>query len=181
MGKSAAEKILLSRDICVLDTDVLARQLVEPGAPALEEIKAWLGEPVVSSSGQLRRDLLAEIVFSDPAALHRLQAILHPRIRNLWKEQAELWRSQMKPVAVIVIPLLFETNAEAEFESVICVACSAGTQRERLTDRGWDNKQIEQRIAAQWPIERKMMAADHVVWTEGSMETTVEQLERIIF
>jgi dephospho-CoA kinase len=78
-----------------------------------------------------------------------------------------------------VIPLLFETRAESHFNKIICVACSAATQRERLLARGWTPEQIQQRLAAQWPVEQKISRADFVVWTDGALVAHGQQLERI--
>jgi dephospho-CoA kinase len=78
-----------------------------------------------------------------------------------------------------MIPLLFETRAESHFDKIICVACSAATQRERLLARGWTPEQIQQRLAAQWPVEQKISRADFVVWTEGALDAHAQQLERI--
>ena len=83
-------------------------------------------------------------------------------------------------MAVVVIPLLFETNVAAHFDATVCVACSAVTQRERLLARGWTAEQIEQRLQAQWPVEKKMSLVDFVVWTEGALAVHAEQLARII-
>src|SRR5262249_43326036 len=105
---------------------------------------------------------------------------LHPRIRALWLAQAEVWRAGHRS-GVVVIPLLFETDAATQFDATICVACSAATQRRRLMERGWSTEQIEQRLRAQWPSEKKMALADFVVWTEGPLEICTAQLDRILF
>src|SRR5689334_8516826 len=149
MGKSTAAEILRQRGVPVIDTDQLARDVVQPGQPALEEIKLAFGNELVDVRGCLRRDRLAEIVFSDPAAREKLESITHPRIRALWGKEVEGWRAQHQPVGAVIIPLLFETHAEKEFDSTICVACSAATQQKRLQERGWTPEQIEQRVAAQ--------------------------------
>ena len=101
--------------------------------------KCWQpsGAEIAGPDGQLRRDELARRVFADPAARRRLEDILHPRIRALWRAQVETWRADGRPLAVVVIPLLFETKAEAELDATICVACSAATQHQRLLARGW--------------------------------------------
>ncbi len=80
----------------------------------------------------------------------KLEAILHPRIRAAWLAQLETWRRENHPLAVVVIPLLFETRAESRFDKIVCVACSAAAQHERLRARGWNAEQIRQRLAAQW-------------------------------
>jgi len=177
MGKSAAEDFLRQQRVPVIDTDVLARQLVEPGQPALGEIRDAFGGSVLGPDGRLRRDELAKLVFNDKDARLRLEQILHPRIRSLWRQQIETWRGEGKAIAIVVIPLLFETGAENELDETICVACSASTQRERLLARGWSEMEIDQRIAAQMPIEKKIEKADYVIWSEGSLEVLASQLK----
>ena len=180
MGKSAADALLRQRQIPVVDTDLLAREVVEPGQPALAEIGRQFGPEYLGPDGRLRRDALARRIFADPQARHQLEAILHPRIRRLWQAQVQSWREQGQPLAVVVIPLLFETGAQAEFDATICVACSAASQRERVLARGWSLEQLAQRLQAQWPVEKKMAQADFVVWTEGGLDVHAAQLERIL-
>ena len=179
MGKSTAAEFLRARGAQVVDADELARQLVQPGQPALAEIQTEFGKKVIAPDGRLRRDELARIVFADAAAREKLEAILHPRIGERWLAQIETWRGENRALAVVVIPLLFETRAESHFDKIICVACSAPAQRERLLARGWTPEQIQQRLAAQWPVEQKISRADFVVWTDGAPDTQVRQLERI--
>jgi dephospho-CoA kinase len=180
MGKSVCSDLFRARDLAVVDTDELARKVVAPGQPALREIREAFGEEMVGPDGQLRRKELARRVFSDPPARQRLEQMLHPRIRDLWREQVETWRSENHPFAVVVIPLLFETGAKAELDVTICVACTAATQQGRLRERGWSAEQVQQRIAAQWPIERKMAEADFIVWNEAGLDVLSAQLDRIL-
>ncbi len=179
MGKSTAAQFLRNRGAHVVDTDELARQLVQPGQPALAEIQAEFGNSIIAPDGRLRREELARIVFADAAARQKLETILHPRIRERWLAQVEIWRTENRALAVVVIPLLFETRAESHFTKIICAACSAATQRERLLARGWTAEQIRQRLAAQWPVEQKISRADFVVWTDGALAALGRQLERI--
>jgi dephospho-CoA kinase len=180
MGKSSAGQWLQTHDVPVVDSDVLARAVVEPGQPALNEIARAFGPDVIGPDGRLRRSTLAEIVFADRAARQQLESITHPRIRESWLGYLASLRAQMRPLAVVIVPLLFEIGVEKEMNATLCVACSAPTQRGRLADRGWDSNQTDQRIAAQWAIERKMARADFVVWTEGDRSLTGEQLQRIL-
>ena len=190
LGKSTAARFLHERGAQIIDTDELARQLVQPGQPALAEIQAEFGKGILTPDGQLRRDELAQIVFTDAAARKKLEAILHPRIQERWLAQIETWhaapkrsdggRGENHPLAVVVIPLLFETQAESYFDKIICVACSAATQHERLLARNWTPEQIKQRIAAQWPVEQKIARADLVVWTDGALDIHAQQLDRIL-
>src|SRR6267142_1501338 len=92
MGKSTAATFLAQRGVTIVDTDLLARQLVEPGQPALDEIRHAFGAGIISADGSLRRDQLARCVFGDSARRKTLEAILHPRIRKLWQSQLAEWR-----------------------------------------------------------------------------------------
>lgn len=179
MGKSVAARWLGEHGISVVDTDVLARQVVEPGQPALDEIRAAFGDEVISTDGHLRRDEMARRVFSNPADRQRLEHILHPRIRELWLTAVAGWRAEGRARGAVVIPLLFETAAEKNFDSIICIACSAATQLQRLSERGWTREQISARLAAQWPVQQKIARANFVVWTEGAMDIHFAQLKRI--
>lgn len=181
MGKSACAELLRRRGVPVIDTDDLAHQLVEPGQPALREVVEAFGPQVIGSDGRLCRDELASQVFSDPAARRRLEAILHPRIRDLWRAQVAQWSNAPgHPLAVVVIPLLFETGAQTEFDATLCVACSSGTQHQRLSARGWPPTQIAQRIETQLPANEKAARADFLIWTEGPMTVHAAQLDRVL-
>ncbi len=180
MGKSTAAALLADKGIPVVDTDVLARQVVEPGQPALLEIAQAFGGELIAADGTLRRDALATIVFTDEAKRRQLEEILHPKIRERWLECLAQWQAAGKPAGVVVIPLLFETGAEQEFDRILCTACTATTQMQRLTARGWSEEQSRQRIASQWPTQRKMNLSQSVVWTEVSREIHSEQLNRIL-
>ena len=180
MGKSTCAQLLRSRSVPVVDTDDLARQVVEPGQPALKEVRAAFGPEVIAVDGSLRRDTLAGIVFADPNARATLEKILHPRIRDLWRAQVEAWPDDKYPLAIVVIPLLFETQAEKEFEATICVACSPATQRERLLARGWSLDQINQRLEAQMPTDQKIAKADFLIWTESTLDLHSAQLDLIL-
>src|ERR1041384_3154549 len=166
MGKSTTTDFLRTRKIPVADTDLIARQLVEPGQPGLAEIQNLFGPEVIDATGRLDRPKLARLVFSNPDRRQKLEAVLHPRIRDIWQEQVGEWTRENRPVAVVVIPLLFETNAPPLFDAVICVACTEQSQRVRLRQRGWSDEEIQQRVDAQWPIQKKMAQADFLIWTE---------------
>jgi dephospho-CoA kinase len=180
MGKSTAAGFFSQRGIRVVDTDEIARELSRPGQPALADIQAQFGHNIVATDGSLNRTALAHVVFNDPTALKRLEAILHPRIRKAWQTQVESWRQENCPLAVVVIPLLFETFAESQFDKIICVACALESQHERLRLRGWSDIQIRQRIAAQRPVDQKIARSHFVVWTEGSLEAHRQQITKII-
>ena len=180
MGKSTAAQFFRQHGAQVVDTDELAHRLVEPGQPALAEIQSVFGGNLVAADGRLRREALAQIVFTDAAARKRLENILHPRIRECWLAQLATWREENRPLAVVVIPLLFETQSESHFDKTACIACSAAKQHQRLLARGWTPEQIQLRLAAQMPMEQKITRADFVIWTDGSPETHAGQIDRIL-
>jgi dephospho-CoA kinase len=179
MGKSTAAAILRGRGVPVVDTDDLARQVVEPGQPGLVRVVARFGGGVLDSGGRLSRPELARVVFSDEAARLDLEAILHPLIRERWRAEVAGWRARGIARGVVVIPLLFEVGAEGELDDTICVACSALSQAERLRQRGWPPGQTARRLAAQWPVDKKIARAGRVIWTEGSLELHADQLARV--
>ena len=180
MGKSTAAGIISDLGVPVVDTDLIARQVVEPCQEALGEIQAAFGPEVIRPDGQLSREALAQRVFADPEARQRLEGILHPRIRQIWLRQVEDWRAEGRAIGAVVIPLLFETAAEKQFDAIVCVACSARTQLERLAGRGWSEREIRQRMQAQMPIEKKIALSTFVVWNEGSLSVHREQLALIL-
>jgi dephospho-CoA kinase len=180
MGKSTAAAFFSGLGARVVDTDELARQLVRPGQPALAEIQTVFGGEFLAADGTLKRDELARLVFADTSARQKLEAILHPRIREAWLAQVENWRQENCPLALVVIPLLFETAAENHFEKIICVACSPASQRERLAARGWSPEQIRQRSAAQLPVAQKIARSHYVLWTEGKLASHAQQVSRVV-
>lgn len=180
MGKSTAAEFFTQRNVAMIDTDLIARQVVEPGQPALLEIEAAFGKEMIASDGTLRRAEMARRVFGDPSARQKLESIVHPRIRKLWVDQVQQWRSEGRNWGLVVIPLLFETNAASHFDSTVCVACTRATQERRLQQRGWSMQEIEQRRSAQRPVEEKMAAAEFVIWTEGTLDVYAGQVDRIL-
>ena len=180
MGKSTSGDLLRQRNIPVIDTDVVAREVVEPGEPALDEVLSAFGHDVLDPSGRLNRAAVAQRVFSNPALREKLEAILHPRIRDRWLAQILAWRTQGHRLAAVIIPLLFETHAEKECNFTAAVACSPQSQQTRLLARGWTPEQISQRLAAQWPTAKKVEAADFLIWTESSLDVHAAQLARVL-
>ena len=180
MGKSTAARLLKKVGLPVVDSDDLAREAVQHGTEGLAEIADEFGEGFLKADGSLNRDKMASKVFQDEAARKRLEAIIHPRVRTVWEKQIDQWREQKRPVGVVVIPLLFEVDLQDSFDAVLCVACTANTQRARLRERNWDDAQITARIAAQMDIAQKMDLADHVLWNEGAPELLMDQMKEIL-
>ena len=180
MGKSTAAELLVKRGAKVSDSDQLARELVEPGQPALAEIAGAFGDDVLREDGSLDRAKMAALVFNDSTAREKLEGILHPRIREAWQARLDGWAAAGEQLAVAVIPLLFETRAEANFDRTVCVACSPEAQRERLRERGWSDDQISSRLEAQMAVDEKMKRSDHVVWTDGTIEGHAAQWDALL-
>jgi dephospho-CoA kinase len=180
MGKSTAAGFLSSLGARVVDTDEIAREIVRPGQPALAEIKREFGEKVSLPDGSLDRAALAEKVFADDSLRKKLEAILHPRIRQMWQVQVAEWRAENCPLVVVVIPLLFETQAENQFDKIICAACSPASQGERLRLRGWAGDRIRRCMAAQFPVEQKLARSHFVIWTEGQTAVHRRQIAEIL-
>jgi len=176
MGKSTCASLLRDQGVPVIDTDDLARELVQPGQLALVEIQDEFGDGMLTESGELNRTALASVVFGDPAARRRLEAILHPRIQRAWLEQLAMFAAQGHPLAAVVIPLLYETAVEPQFDAVVCVACSEVEQAARLAARNWSAAEADRRQAAQLAVPQKMQRADFVIWTEGKIEAHRQQL-----
>jgi dephospho-CoA kinase len=179
VGKSTVTDCLRRRGWTVLESDRLAREMVRPGEPCHGEIREAFGDEVFGPDDELDRGKLSEIIFGDPEKRRKLEAILHPRIRERWLAEAEQAEQQGAWVAVDV-PLLYETGGEQHFHHVMVIACSAKTQRARLIKRGWRSKEIEKRIEAQMPQQEKMDRADSVIWNEFSKEEMEQQLQRIL-
>jgi len=180
MGKSTSAKLLRERGLSVVDTDDLAREVAAPGQPALAKIISAFGSQMLAADGSLRRDELARIVFADESRRKQLESILHPPIRERWVSQVDSWKGEDKPLAVVVIPLLFETGADNYFDKIVCTACSAKTQLARLATRNWTPEQSQQRIRSQWPVEKKIALSHFVVWTEGALDVHARQWDVIL-
>ncbi len=178
-GKSAAATCLADAGFDIIDTDALAREAVEPGRRATRAILRDFGARFFDPDGRLRRDDLARLVFADDAARERLNAIVHPVIRAMWKSAARRSAEAGRPCAV-VIPLLFESSLEKEFAATVCVGCSPQTQQGRLLARGWDDTMIRMRVAAQLPLEEKCRRATYVIWNDGPIDLLRDQIATLV-
>jgi dephospho-CoA kinase len=178
-GKSLVDAIFRELGADVIDADALAREVVEPGQPALAEIVASFGSDVLLPDGRLNRARLAALIFGDAAARQRLNAITHPRIRRRMTEEVAA-RSGRSGVLVLDIPLLYENGRGVDLEKVIVVWVDQATQRRRLMERdGLTLEQAGQRIAAQMPLDEKRRRGDHVIDNSGSPESTRRQVDAI--
>lgn len=179
-GKSTVLRRLMAAGIPGIDADVLARQVVAPGTPGFDAVVATFGSGVVDAAGGLDRRALGARVFADPAARAALEAIIHPAVY----QAISAWFASLPAdtrVAVADIPLLFETGRAREFDVVVVVACTPEEQIRRVVARdGVTRDEARARIAAQWPIEHKVAAADHVIWTAGALADTESQVDQLV-
>ena len=179
-GKSTTADFLAEQGIPVLDTDRVARQLVEPGQPVLAEIVEAFGPAVLNPQGALDRAALAQRVFQDPAVRVTLEAVLHPRIEATWTRWLLDAPQQQVPVCAVVIPLLYEKGYADRFGSVVAVACSVATQLQRLRQRDWSDESIQGRLAAQWSVAEKLQRAHFGLWSEGCLEVLHDQVRSVL-
>lgn len=175
-GKSTIAGLLAAHGAVVIDADAIAREVVEPGTPALAEIAAeWPG--TITGQGTLDRPALGAIVFSDPKALERLNQITHPRIAARSAELIE--RAGADALIVYDVPLLVENNLQAGYDLVVIVDAGEQTRLDRLRDRGLSPEDASARIAAQATREARLGAADVVIDNDGSLEETRKQVDSL--
>lgn len=179
-GKSAVSRLLAAHGAVVIDSDLLARDVVAPGTGGLAAIVEEFGDSVLTGDGDLDRAALGERVFADPSARERLEAIIHPLVRARSAQLA----AQAGPEAVVVhdIPLLVETGQQDRFDVVVVVDVPPEVQVERLREqRAMPDGEARSRIAAQADRERRTGAADIVLDNTGSLgdlEARVDELWR---
>jgi dephospho-CoA kinase len=180
-GKSTVSHMLRGLGAEIIDADLLAREVVEPGQPAWHEIVGEFGRDVVSPDGTLDRKKLGAIVFADPERRKRLEAITHPAIRAA--VQARLDELAARGFAGIVFydaAILIEALGHKDMERMVVVITDEATQAARLRGRdGIDDAQGRRRIASQMPLAEKAKLADYVIDNSGDREATAEQVRRV--
>jgi dephospho-CoA kinase len=167
-GKSEVSRRLVSYGAVVIDADAVAREVVAPGTPGLAEVASEFGPDVLRSDGSLNRERLGELVFGDESLRRKLNAIVHPRVRE---RMAELERQAGDaPVIVHDVPLLAENHLAGSFDLVVVVDVPARIQLDRLArERGMSREQVEARMNAQATREDRLAVADIVVDNSGSL------------
>ena len=171
-GKSEVARRLAEHGAVLIDADVAAREVVMPGSPGLARIAAAFGDGVLRPDGSLNRERLGEIVFADPGLRGKLNAIVHPLVRE-WMQEAERAAVQTDGDAIVVhdVPLLAESRGKAGFDAVIVVDVPPDLQLERLvSQRGMAAEQASARMAAQASREQRLAVADIVIDNSGSLD-----------
>ena len=175
-GKSLAAQYFSDLGARVVDADQLARVAIERGSDGFDEVILRFGEKIMRD-GDIDRKALGEIIFSDPKAKEDLEAIIHPRVRELFlKVVADL---QLEEILVYEIPLLVESGTAKNFDSVITVEADLALRKERLRKRGMHISEIERRIASQASREDRQALADYVITNDGDEDQLLRAVENL--
>jgi dephospho-CoA kinase len=179
-GKSTVSKMFQDVGVPVICADDLARKVVEPGSPALEEIREVFGEEVIDGEGRLDRAAMARVVFADASLRKKLEAIIHPRVKEEKDKRVEQLERDGHRMVIVDVPLLLESGWRDSFDIIIVVYVPRETQEKRLIYR--DSISMEEarsRLNAQMCIEEKRNLADRVIDNSGSVDETRKQVGQI--
>jgi dephospho-CoA kinase len=180
-GKSTVANILERLGAAVVDADLLAREVVEPGHDAWKEIVETFGAEVLQPDGTLDRRRLRAAIFNNPAARKKLEAIIHPRVRALAENRIAQHAAAGYQLVVYEVPLLFEGNLHEWLRPVVLVACDVDIQKQRLQQRDHLSAAAAQKhIDAQMSLEEKRRLADYVVENNGDLENLARQIEAVV-
>jgi dephospho-CoA kinase len=176
-GKSTVSRLLAGHGAVIVDADVIAREVVEPGTPGLAAVVEAFGSELLTADGSLDRPALAALVFGDPDARRRLDAIVHPLVRARAAEVA----AAAPPDAVVVhdVPLLAETGQAGGYDLVLVVEADPETRVARLVQRGMTAEDARARMAAQATDEQRRAVADVVLDNSGTEEELAAQVEQV--
>ncbi|MFE1628085.1 dephospho-CoA kinase [Brevibacillus reuszeri] len=180
-GKSTVTAMLRERGIPVIDADQIAREVVEPGKPAYEAIVRHFGRDILLEDGQLDRKKLGEVVFSDEAERQKLNAIVHPEVRRVMRQEAEAAEANGAQIVFMDIPLLYESKLQYLVEKIVVVYAPSDMQLARMMERDeLDEEQAKKRLRAQFPIDQKKLEADFLIDNSQSREETQRQVEELL-
>ena len=180
-GKSYVLDQLRQHGIPCLQADEMAHGVMASGTEATAAIAERFGAEVIAADGSVNRTVLGPIVFGDRSARRDLEAIIHPAVyRAIEVAMRAFARLDDAPLAVVEIPLLYETGHAPDFDRVIATACTAETQLARLRERGWSDTQARQVVAAQMPAEEKAAKANFVIRTDGTPADTDAQIAKVL-
>lgn len=179
-GKSAVADMLAERGAAIVDADVLAREAVSRGSPALEAIKSKWGEEVVDDQGNLDRSSLRHIVFQNQSDLDALNEIVHPEVARLREREIDAADKRGEKLIVCVIPLLFERHLADDFDAIVLVDAPRSLRLERIVrDRGIDEAEAMKMIASQMPADLKRARADYVIENAGTLEELHAEVDKL--
>ena len=175
-GKSTVGQIFAQLGAIVIDSDQLARDVIERGSIGFNEVVAKFGDEILKN-GEIDRQILASLIFKDPAKRSELEQITHPLIRRAFAKMV----SSASPDSIVInqIPLLVESNHDYKFDHIITVSASESIRSERLIKRGLTNNQIKQRMGAQATDQMREDIADSVIINEKNEQELTDQVEKI--
>lgn len=177
-GKSRVARWFQEHGWTVICSDEIVHALYRAGQPVAAAVQKEFGETVRAADGSVDRARLGRIVFDDETKRQRLNALVHPAVREVWRARAQ--RAAADGHAVMaVIPLAYEAGVASEFDQVWVVACAPRTQEARLGERGLDRAEVAKRLRAQIPLQEKVDRADRVIWNDGPWERAIEQCARL--
>lgn len=180
-GKSTVSNMLSKLGFPIIDADLIARIVVEKGSKTLESITESFGEEVIADDGSLHREKLGEIIFTNPSKRKQLNDIIHPAIRAEMLRQKEELIKEGHPTIVMDIPLLFESKLSHYVDKVLVVTVTEEIQLARLMARNnYSLEEAKARIQSQLPLSIKEKGADAVIYNNGTIESTEEQLNKIL-
>jgi dephospho-CoA kinase len=180
-GKSTVSEMFRESGAAVICFDELAHAVVEPGRPALEDIRRIFGEEFITPEGGLDREVMATAVFRNQGKRKQLEAIIHPRIAEEVQNRVAEFERQGHFMVVQDVPLLYEIQYERRCDCVVVVYVPREVQKQRLISRdGMSPEDASSRLDAQMPIEDKRARADYLVDNSGDLESTREQVDRIL-
>ena len=179
-GKSTLAEGLRVRGWHVIDTDVIARDVLVVGTETWKNVVDAFGSSILQPDQSIDRKVLGRLVFADPLLRAKLNEITHPAIRSVWqREREERARTHPTHSLAVMIPLLFECELEQMFSAVWCVGASRVTQLNRLKARGLSETEAAQRVASQMPVAEKMARSAIAFWGEGTPSALLRQLDQI--
>ncbi len=180
-GKSTVAALLRERGVPVVDADELAREAVAAGSPGLRDVVAAFGPEVLGPDAELDRKRVGSLVFADPEARKRLNAITHPIVRRLSQERFAALDSAGVSLAAYDVPLLFEVGLDQVLRPVVLVAASETTQLRRVMTRdGLSEADVRARLTAQLPLAEKRARADHVLENDGTRADLARQVDDLL-
>lgn len=180
-GKSTVAKMMRELGLPIVDADVVARDVVEPGTKTLQEIVQNFGEGILLEDGHLNRPKLGDIIFHEPAKRKILNDIMHPAIREEMLRQRDAYLAAGEKHVVMDIPLLFESKLQHFVERILVVSVKEEVQLRRLMERNALSKEDAlARIRSQLPLSVKEKGAHAVIYNNEKIEQTEEQLKKIL-
>lgn len=179
-GKSAVAVMLRELGFPVLEADLVAHKLLDPGEEAHDEVLREFGAELADRSGRIDRRKLGQIVFADPPKLAQLNKIIHPRVEEIVFRQFEEWRRNGVPDAgFVVAALLVEAGYAKNLDGLVVTYSRPDQQLQRLRERGMSEVEARRRIAAQMPVEDKLRYANEKIDCSGTIEKTREQVQAL--